>query len=550
MIRLPGLALVAILLPLSFICAQPYTFRVEFTDKHQSPFTVGKPEEFLSPRALERRARFDIPILENDLPVNQNYLDSIRSKGGVILTRSRWFNSATVAVEDSSVLDTLLQFPFIRSASLVKGAKRGKAIGDKFDVGHFIKLDSLKFSGFYGDAFGQIDMLRGQVLHRQGYKGEGMVIAVIDAGFRQVDSMEVFKKLFEDGQVLGTYDFVDREPDVYEDHNHGSVVLSTMAAYIPQTYVGTAYQASYWLLRSEDVASEFLIEEDNWLAAAEFADSVGADIINSSLGYTRFDDPAMDHSYTDMDGNTTIVTQAADMAAAKGMLVVNSAGNSGSSSWRYIGAPADGDSVLAVGAVNTNQKVAPFSSHGPSSDGRVKPNVCALGSGAKIVQTDGAITNGSGTSFSSPIIAGMAACLWQANPGRTNMEIIAAIEQSAHKYEDPDSLFGFGIPDFEEAHQLLGAKKEVINDREQLPVLYPNPSDGAMYIRVFPMNATVLDLAVFNMLEQKIYGETVAVASNVYQNIIIPGFKALPRGAYVVRIGYPGFQQSLKAVKY
>ena len=259
-------------------------------------------------------------------------------------------------------------------------------------------------------------MLKGDILHNRDLKGKGKLIAILDAGFSRVDEMIAFEELFAENRILGTKDFVQRNNNVFDEHTHGMMVLSTMGAENKGQIIGTSPEASFWLLRTEDVDSENLIEEYNWLCAAEFADSVGADIINSSLGYTTFDDAGQNHTYTDMDGRTAPVSIAATIAAQKGMIVVNSAGNSGSGSWHFIGAPADADSILSVGAVDENADFAWFSSYGPSFDGRVKPTVVAQGRNTIVATSNNGTLTGNGTSFSSPIVAGLSACLWEAHP--------------------------------------------------------------------------------------------------------------------------------------
>ncbi len=252
-------------------------------------------------------------------------------------------------------------------------------------------------------------------------------------------------------------------------------VLSTMAGNVPGLLVGTAPGASYWLLRSEDAGSEYVVEEDNWIAAAEYADSVGADVINSSLGYTDYDDNNQSYTYADMDGNTARVTRGADIAASKGILVVNSAGNSGNNFWRYIGAPADADSIITVGAVNSLGIIASFSSLGPTSDGRVKPTVCGQGEGTYVVSSADGVYPGNGTSFSSPVMAGAVTCLWQANPSFNNMELIDAIKRSASRYSSPDSLYGYGIPNMAVAHMVLSGQELPTSDNENFMMANPNP---------------------------------------------------------------------------
>lgn len=451
-----------------------YTF--QFSDKVNTPYSLSNPSEFLSQRALDRRTRQNISLDEKDLPVDPNYVQAVLNEGGTYLTHSKWFNSITVQVQNDDIRDSILDLPFVVNEIPVAKRSNESSEIEKFEPTDETKSNLIYTENDYGFAFNQIDMIGGVSLHNQGFKGEGMLIAVLDGGFIRVDEFSIFNKLRDEGRLIATWDFVNQNTDVYSSSSHGQSVLSTMAGYSPGTFIGTAPEASYILLKTEDVGSEFPIELEYWIAGAEFADSAGADIINSSLGYTRFDEVTFDFEYSDMDGNTTRGTRGADIAAARGILVVNSAGNSGNNSWRYIGAPSDGDSVLAVGAVSKDGFIANFSSVGPSADGDVKPNVCAQGLGATIISGGGQIATGNGTSFSGPIIAGMAACLWQANlDSATNMDVFHAIEQSAHLYTNPDDAYGYGIPNFAKANLLL-KKVEPSNESEsELFTVYPNP---------------------------------------------------------------------------
>jgi hypothetical protein len=464
------LLLIILTTSVSFSQVAPDKYHVRFTDKNNSPYSINNPQAFLSQRAIDRRADQNIPIIENDLPVNPDYIDSIASTGVTILNVSKWMNSVTIYTTDQAALDAIDAFPFVQSVgknssskSLSKNENSSKPFFENESYGEFRGLEGQSsnkgIQGVYdyGTALNQIQMLNGDSLHDMGYDGGGMIIAVLDAGFLNVNSLSVFDSLWTNGQILGTRDFVNpQSPNIYGSHYHGCMVLSTMGANLPGEMVGTAPKADYWLIRTEDAATEYLIEELNWVSGAELADSLGADVINSSLGYTTFDDPNHNHTYADMDGNTAPITIGADIAASKGILVTNSAGNSGNDSWHYIGAPADGDSVFSIGSVNGSGVYTYFSSTGPTYDGRIKPNVVAKGQGTTIVNPwNGSIYTGNGTSFSSPVTAGMVACLWQANPGKTNIEIMEAVQQSASQANNPDSLLGYGIPNYMQANRLL-----------------------------------------------------------------------------------------------
>ncbi|MGP8217775.1 MAG: S8 family serine peptidase [Bacteroidia bacterium] len=303
----------------------------------------------------------------------------------------------------------------------------------------------------YGLAFSQIDMIKADCLNKKGFRGKGKQIAVIDTRFGMVDKLPAFDSLMKHKQILGTWDFVKEIPNVYNDSNndtHGQLVLSCMASNLPGQLVGDAVDADYYLLRTEDIYSEYMIEDDNWASAAEYADSAGADIITTSLGYSVMQDQNNSYIYADMNGKTAVASIAATIAAEKGIVVCAAAGNDGSNHWHYICTPGDADSILTIGAVTATGDYANFSSKGPTYDGRIKPDVVARGSQVAVAGPYGGIISDEGTSFSAPTIAGAVAALWQADSTATNMQIINAIKQSASQYTHPDSLIGFGIPDF------------------------------------------------------------------------------------------------------
>jgi subtilisin family serine protease len=313
--------------------------------------------------------------------------------------------------------------------------------------------------------------------------------------------------------------------------------------------IGTASEADFMLLRSEDTGSEFMIEEDNWTAAAEFADSAGADIINSSLGYTLFDDPGQDHVYADMDGNTTRVSRAADIAASKGMVVVISAGNAGSSYWRYIGAPADADSVLAVGAIDANRYVAGFSSRGPSSDGDVKPDIMAIGSGTYMAGADGGIVQGNGTSLSAPVISGLAACLWQSSRSSSAMDILEAIRESADNFMQPTGDYGYGIPDFNLACALLKAAQGSQESGEVITA-FPNPFNDQLYI-IFqsPVDGSV-EISFFDLAGKEVVHSSYPPFPGRNYLKLEGEFSRLPGGAYILKVSAGTLNGRAKLIKF
>ncbi|MFM2327573.1 MAG: hypothetical protein RIR31_1775, partial [Bacteroidota bacterium] len=445
--------------------AQSSRYIIRLKDKGTNTYSISTPSQYLTNRAIQRRARYSIAIDSLDLPVTARYIDSIRLAGAVtILNSSKWLNQVAIQTNDAAALSKINSFPFVLNSTPAGavGLPAPAAINKQLDIPNNLlpytpappQFVNDYFS--YGQSFGQIHIHNGEFLHNHGFSGQGMQMAVIDAGFLNYLAIPTFDSIRNNNQILGTWDFVTGNASVNEDHPHGTYCLSIIAANMPGTFVGTAPKTSFYLYRSEDAATEYPIEEQNWAAAAERADSLGVDICSTSLGYFTFDNPIFNHTYANMDGNTTMIANAADIAAKKGMLIVAAAGNEGNSSWHYIITPADADSTLAVGAVNTSGVVGSFSSYGPSSDGQIKPSVAAVGVGAIVANTTtGLPVSGNGTSFACPNMAGLSTCLWQAFPEVNNMSIITALQQSANKANSPDDRTGYGIPDMKKAFVLL-----------------------------------------------------------------------------------------------
>lgn len=474
---------------------------ISFEDKAFNDYNLFFPSEFLSQRALDRRLKQNIDITELDLPVSQRYLDSLQRMGIQIKGTSRWLNAAIVQSTDSLLLDSLNSIEFIRDFNPLLNTVGPFPQAWSRDTSTSNELDS----EYVSSAF-QISIFNGNTLHELGFLGKGMHIAVIDAGFDKVDVLDAFSALRNDRRILGFKDFANPGSENYSSSSHGTSVLSTMAAVIPGVYTGTAPEASYWLLRSEITSSETKLEEALWIMAAEFADSVGVDIINSSLGYTTFDDPSMNYSYQDLDGTKSLITTAAEIAFSRGMLVVSSAGNEGNKKWRYISAPADGEHVLTVGAIDTALEIAAFSSIGPAADGRIKPDIVALGSNLRVINTSGVPVPGYGTSFSSPLIAGMAACLWQSSPLKTNREIVDAIKTTASRAMNPDNIYGYGIPNFMLALRKLKSAQVPTIDKGVL--VFPNPFSEAVEIDFINIPSNVERVSIYSSEGKIVYSKT------------------------------------------
>jgi len=444
--------------------AQGTRYIVSFRDKGSSPYSLSSPGIFLSQRALDRRTRYQITLDSTDLPVTPRYIDSVRLAGTVtVLNASKWLNSVSIQTNDATAIAKINSFPFVRSVTSI-ATRSMPGFVDKFSMEHsmtpvpFHREMGVEADHFdYGTSYNQVHIHNGEFLHNIGLRGQTMIIGMLDAGYNNYLTLSAFDSVRANGQILETWDFVNREASVNEDFAHGMECFSTIAANIPGQFVGTAPKASFFLYRSEDAGTEYPIEEHNWVCAAERVDSAGGDLISSSLGYNTFDPPYnnVSHTYADMNGNTTMAARGADLAAKKGILVVNSAGNEGTNGWHYIITPADGDSVMAVGAVNASGAVANFSSYGPSSDGQVKPDVASVGQGTIVQYSSGFIGGNNGTSFSCPNLAGLTACLWQGFPEFNNMKIISTLRKAGSKANNPDDRVGYGIPDVKKALMML-----------------------------------------------------------------------------------------------
>lgn len=428
-----------------------YRYRVYLADKQQNDYSVKHPERFLSPKALARRARFNLKVDAYDLPVSPKYLDGFRADGFRVVTFSKWNNTAVVETSDTLRALSLAKLPHVKSVRRVWSGTSAPAQPDTLDRHAAVTNKPDTAASYYGRSEEQIAMLNAQKLHEAGYRGEGMTIAVIDGGFYNADCIAGLKNC----RVLGTRNFVRPGKSVYEEQAHGMMVLSCMAADTPHSLVGSAPAAAYYLLQSEDGDSENAIEEDYWCAAVEYADSIGADMVTSSLGYNTFDDPAASHRYDEQDGMTAPNSRAASLAASRGMLLLNSAGNSGDGTWKKIGFPADARDILTVGAVQPDRVNTVFSSVGNTTDGRVKPDVMAQGQAVALLDVNGEVGRANGTSFSTPLLCGAVACLWQAFPQKGPLDIMEAVRRSGDRADRPDNIYGYGIPDLWKAYESL-----------------------------------------------------------------------------------------------
>jgi hypothetical protein len=516
---------------------------IKLKDKNGTSYQVTHPEAFLSKRSLDRRIRQNIPVDQTDLPVSSVYLDTLKNRKLEVVHTSKWLNGVTVRTNDTLLIKKIATLSFVVSVQLTKPALLQKSAILKFNED---QLQAAINPANYGIALGQLTQLKGQYLHDKGFRGKGIQIAILDAGFWHVNQIAAFDTLRKSGRILGTRDFVDPGSDIYQQHSHGMSVLSCMGGNLPFTLIGTAPDASYYLFRSEEDAIEYPVEEDNWVAAAELADSVGVDVINSSLGYSIFDDPKLNHAWSEMDGKTTRVTQGANLAFKKGILVFNSAGNEGTNSWKHIIAPSDGENVIAVAAVDKNGIRASFSSYGPAYGGAVKPNVAATGSSTFLITSAGVPGYSSGTSFSSPVLAGMGACLLQSNPFATVKQVKTAIEQSANQYSKPDSLLGYGIPDFEKADNFLKINTSFKLIPKATWAVSPNPFTDDITIRnLSPVSGDNCLIMIYNMKGVILWQSKF----NVSETIVLTSLSDLPNGILILTIRYGGKEERFKLIK-
>jgi subtilisin family serine protease len=555
MMKLSLIMILFFLMETGFTQQIPQKYFVAFTNKNGTPYSISDPQAFLTQRAIDRRNAQGIPIIEEDLPVNPTYVNEVAATGVQVYTRCKWFNGITVRATDSSVLNAIRALPFVQSVTRVTSynSKKSDGPGGKFKIEKELYrkiqnttkgLPGAPQSYNYGPSYAQIHLLNGDALHNLGFRGQGKVIAVLDDGFMNVDINPGFDSLRANNQILGTRDFVQLDSNVYRQDSHGEGVLSTMACDDPGNLIGTAPKASYWLIRTEDVNSENIIEEYNWVVGAEMADSVGADIISSSLGYSTFDNGWMDHTCADMNGYTNPSTRGANIAESKGMAISISAGNSGGYS-TCVDSPSDAVDALAIGAVDSLGHYASFSSTGTVNGTYVKPNLASMGVDCTVASPDNSYGFASGTSFACPINAGLMACLWQARPTLTPSQLYLAIEKSSSQYAHPDSLLGYGIPDYAQALVFAGAgiMSKIVSKA------YPNPFKDGFTVSFDSNVSGSLDVTLFTITGQAILNTKENIASGGGNTFRINGLADLLPGMYLLRVTSEGTSQNFRLIK-
>ena len=514
-----------------------YFYRVYFKDKGNVSPNDYSADAFLSQRAIKRRhnAGITAPVI-SDLPVNPGYLKQVSLKGFTLHCTSKWMNTGLFKTQNQADINVLLNLPFVENVKMVKDPA-GKS-------NYFNKLDFSLEMADLPPYDRPLTMLNGDALHYSGYDGTGILIAVLDGGFLNADLISSLNDLRSRKGIKGTRDFVSSGEYVYSYHNHGTAVLSVLAGRIPEVIEGTAPGADFWLLRTEDVFTEFPVEEDYWAAGAEFADSVGADIISSSLGYYNFDDASMNYKFSDMNGNTTFVTRAADFAASKGILVVTSAGNERTTAWKRIIAPTDGDSVVSAGAVDGSKFISSFSSAGPTADGRIKPDNAAQGVYVTVQVEETSTGRASGTSFSCPVLSGMCACVMQAVPKAKNTDIIDALHKNGDRFNSPDSLYGYGIPDM--AGVIKTLQEILVTKPENETIAGPNPFTGDIEITFKEVPGT-LKVMIYTLSGEIIMSKS--FQEYISRTLQITDLRNQPQGVYFIRLSTSNGNFNHKVIK-
>lgn len=534
-----------LLLYLTILCtpltlfAQDQDAWVYLADKENVATSIANPISILTQRAIDRKVNDGVVIDERDVPVNEAYITQLKQQSGItVFAKSKWFNAVHVRGTEEAI-NAVLNLPFVDSVDFadksLNTSSRLESVQDKFEI------EDVSITFNYGNTQNQVEMINADNLHVSDYTGEGVLVAVMDSGFSNVNTMTGFQRLRDNADLLGGYDFVDRTEDIYafSGSDHGTKVLSDMAGFVQGEFVGTAPDASYYLFRTEDVFSETPVEESYWVEAAERADSLGVDLINTSLGYRVFDNPNYDYTPEEMNGETAFITRGATIAVQKGIVVVISAGNAGAIEWQTVSAPADAAEVLSIGAVDADGVYATFSSQGSNAQPTQKPDVVARGREAYVIADNDAIVQNNGTSFSAPIMSGGIASLMQALPDATPTQIKQFIIESGSQFSTPDNFLGHGIPDLQLA---LDIGLSVLEQEREDFELFPNPVSTKLTIR-FPFGIEAAELRLYDVLGKQVLSQPISNTTNRIDT------SELASGIYLLQIKSATISKTIKLIK-
>jgi serine protease AprX len=528
---------------LSIVAMAQQDALVFFAAKEDVAASIANPISILTQESLDRKALHNIAIDELDVPVNESYITQLKNTLGIdVYSKSKWMNAVYVRGSETNISD-LTNLSFVTEVEFADKSLNRRPFQRKSEDKFSIENENSRIVYDYGNAFNQTEMLGVDFLHEQDFTGDGMIIAVLDSGFPNVMTNPAFSDIVSEGRMLGTYDFAERQTNVDGTGSHGAQTFSDIGAFLDgaEKFVGTAPEASFYLFRTEFAPTENPVEEAWWVEALERADSLGVDVVNTSLGYQDYDDPRYDHSYEDLDGETTIAARGASFAFAKGMLLVTSAGNDGGG-FTFVATPADARGVLTVGAVDADENLAGFSSIGPTVDGRIKPDVMAQGVSAFVVDQNGEVTTNSGTSFSSPIMAGAIACLWQSRPEVKNNRVMDVVRRAGHLFSDPTDEMGYGIPNFEDAYnelQVLGIEDQLLKETF---AIYPNPVTAIFNVS-FPQQTERAVVTIFDVIGKQVFTKEISAVENKVN------ISELSGGVYITRITSEGVTNSFKILK-
>lgn len=513
---------------------------VYLLDKENVQTSIANPISILTQKAIDRKAAHNIPIDERDVPVNENYISQLKTQTGItVLAKSKWFNAVHVRGLETDI-NALENLAFVDEIIFADDSLNARTENtNTSSPASSFKTENAQVIFDYGNALNQIQMFNGDQLHISDYTGTGMTVAVIDSGFPGVDVIAGFQRVRDSSHILGTYDFVNRDIDVYNNtsSNHGTLVLSDMVGYVENDFVGTAPDAEYYLFITEHAPNENPVEESYWVEAVERADSLGVDVVNTSLGYKDYDNTNYSHTDADLDGLTTYISKGANIAFEKGMLMVTSAGNSGANG---VSAPGDAPGSFTIAAVDSNENYASFSSQGSAIQLTQKPDVAAQGQGSYVISQSGAISTANGTSFSSPIMAGGIVCLWQALPDFTNAEIMQLVRETASQYNNPDYFLGYGIPDLSLA-LAQGLSVQDFPETTTDLIVYPNPVKNNLFIKL-PTAYETGQITLYDVIGKKVLESAISQTNN---KVNVSSFS---KGVYLLKVEAAGLAKTLKLV--